>query len=507
MIALLEKWEPVHPAALAAARGVLDLPPASVSTGPRAAALAEALAGANRGWGNPVDSDLARWLAGAEVVVTGQQPGLLGGPLLTLVKAAVVAAEVRRRRAAGREAVGFLWLGTGDDDLAEMGWGRVVAGEEVLEVREPGWKRGGALGGPVTLGGECAAFLDGLRPLLPGGHAAAAISLASECYRAGAALGEATARFLSRLLAGSGVVIVDALEPEIARAATPVVERVLCALPECWGALESGAERLRARGFSPPLRLSPHKLPLFRRVGERREPVATARRACPPAILDEVAAHPERFVPNAWLRPLVQDAALGSAVAILGGAELAYHVQTAPVREVAAMGRPDWVLRPHVTVVTSAERRLARQLRVGPEQVLRPSPPPAVLPGKVTRRRLERLRATLEARMDELAGSAGQELPSLTGDVEATSRKVDAALGWLDGRLASAATRDAEVELGRWRRLRAFVRPDGGPQERRLSVLAPLLRLGVGWPAELVAALEPTRPDMQLMFWEEGGPW
>jgi bacillithiol synthase len=497
----------VHPAALAASRGGLDLPPASVSAEPRSAALAGALATANREWANPVESELDRWLAGAEVVVTGQQPGLLGGPLLTLVKAAAVAAEVRRRRAAGRDAVGFLWLGTGDDDLEEMGWGRVVAGEEVLEVREPGWARGGALGGPVALGPECAAFLDGLRPLLPGGHAAAALALASECYRAGTTLGEATAGFLARLLAGSGVVLVDALEPEIARAAAPLLERVLRALPECWGALEAGAERMRARGWPPPLRISPQKLPLFRRAGERRESVATSRRACPPAIVEEVAAHPERFLPNAWLRPLVQDAALGSTVAILGGAELAYHVQTAQMRGVVGMGRPEWVLRPHVTVVTPVERRLARQLGVEPEQVLRPNPPAVVLPGKLTRRRLERLRATLEARLAELAGSAGEELPSLAGDVEATSRKLDAAVGWLDGRLAAAASRDAEVELGRWRRLRAFVRPSGGPQERRLSVLAPLLRLGVEWPAQLVAALQPATSGMQLLFWEEGGLW
>jgi uncharacterized protein YllA (UPF0747 family) len=503
----LERWAPVHPAAIAAQRGTFAAPAVPAPANSRSAALAEALDAANTRWGNPVGTEIARWLAGAEVVVTGQQPGLLGGPLLTLVKACAVAAEVRRRCAAGRQAVGVLWLATGDDDLEEMGWGRVVAGDEVAEVREPGWKRGGALGGTATLSAACGTFLDGLRTLLPGQHASAAIDVASECYRPGVTLGAATATFLARLLGGTGIVLVDSLELEIARAAAPLLERVLRNLPACWGALDAGGRKLEAQGWAPPLRISPRKLPLFRRVGDHRVSVATAGGACEPALVEEVVAHPERFVPNAWLRPLVQDASLGTAAAVLGGAELAYHLQTVEVREVAGIGRPEWVLRPHVTIVTAAERRLAGQLRVEPEQLLRSTPPAYALPGKTTRKRLQRLRTAVEREIAALSHAATAELPSLAGDVEATTRKLDAAVRWLEGRASSAASHDAEVEMGRWRRLRAFVRPDGAPQERRLSVLAPLLRLGPEWSAQLVAALELDTSEMQLLFWEDGGLW
>ncbi len=502
----LEAWTALHPAALAEARARAPQPPAP-ATRPRSAALAEALAKANLRWGNPVDAELSRWCAGADVIVTGQQPGLLGGPLLTLVTAAAVAAEVRRLRAAGRDAVGFLWFATADDDLPEMGWGRVAAGEEVVETREPGWERGVSVGGRTPLGDACSAFLGALRPKLSGAHAAEALDLAERCYAPGAALGDATATFVARLLAGTGVVLVDALEPEIARAAAAVTSRVLERLPQCWDAFAASAERFRARGWTVPLRISPHRLPVFRRAGDGREAVATVKRACPPAVLAEHAQHPDRFLPNAWLRPIVADAALGTSVSFLGGAELAYHVQTAGAREVAGEARPAWRLRPHVTVVTPAERRLAAQLGVGPADVLRAGVPLASLPGKATRRRIERLRATVAARVEDVAGEARRELPGLAGDVEATARKLDAAVAGLDGRLAAAAARDGEVTVGRWRRLRAFLRPDGLPQERRLSVLAPLLRLGLEWPLRLVEAIDPADPGMHLLFWGEGGSW
>ncbi|MBZ5587438.1 MAG: bacillithiol biosynthesis BshC [Acidobacteriia bacterium] len=503
----LESWSPLHPAAANHA----ESPGAVAASGPwalpRSQALARVLADANRRWGNPVEDELGRWLSGAEVVVTGQQPGLLGGPLLTLVKAAAVAAEVRGRQAAGRHAVGFLWLATADDDLPEMGWGRVAAGEEVAEVREPGWERGMALGGCSPLSSACAEFLGVLRSQLPGENAGQAIDLAARCYAAGTPLGEATAMFLGHLLVGTGVVLVDALEPEVARAAAAFTNHVLEELPRCWEALEASEERLKAKGWTLPLRISPQKLPVFRRVGERRVSVATVHGACPAGVLAEHSAHPERFLPNAWLRPLVADALLGTSVAFLGGAELAYHVQTEDVRAAAGVTRPEWRLRPHVTVVTSAERRLAGQLNVGPTEILRSSIPLRSLPGKATRRRVERLRAAVLEHLDRLVEDARKELPGFVGDVEATEKKLDAVVGWLDGRLASAATRDAEVSMGRWRRLKAFLRPGGQPQERRLSVLAPLLRLGLGWPRQLVEVLNPADPGMHLLYWGEGGSW
>jgi uncharacterized protein YllA (UPF0747 family) len=503
----LANWTPTHPAAIAWAAGSFPLPPSRHTPPPRAAALAAALATANQRWGNPVDDELRRWQAGATVVVTGQQPGLLGGPLLTLVKTAAVAAEVRRLREGGRDAVGFLWLATGDDDLPEVGWARVALGEELVELREPGWERGGALAGRVQLSSACGEWLASLRPRLAPGHAQMAAELAAECYGAGVSLGEATARFLGRLLAGTGVVLVDALEPTLAVAGAPATEAILERLPAVWAALEDGSAAMQQQGWPLPVRLSRQKLPVFRRVGERREGVPAGSGGASAALLAEHRQHSERFLPNVWLRPLLADAALGTATAILGGAELAYHLQGAQLWELAGVPRPDWRLRPHVTVVTAAERRMAAQLGVQPEHVLRPRPPAHALPGGRTRRSLAAARVALERRLASVASSAHDELPSLSGDVAATVHKLETSLGWLEGRLDLAAARDAEVEMGRWRRLRAFLRPDGKPQERYLSVLAPVLRLGLEWPRQLAEVIDPTHSGMHLLCWEEGGEW
>lgn len=506
-IAPLAAWTSLHPAALAWSEGRHSVSPTSHGARARSARLAAALASANARWGNSVDADLAAWLDGAEVVVTGQQPGLLGGPMLTLVKACAVAAEVARRRAAGRSAVGFLWLATADDDLPEMRWARLPAGEALVVAREEGWERGDALGGLAVLGDACSGLLGSLGAGASGELAGPAVDLARECFAPGTTLGEACGSFLGHVLAGLGVVLVDALEPELARAGVSVVQRALGQLSAITAGLHEQAEVFAARGWSVPIRVAPHRLPVFRREGTRRVPLASRDGRCPDSVLVAHASEPEAFLPNVWLRPLLADVVLGTHTSVLGGAELAYHLQAAAGWELAGVQRPAWRLRPHVTVMTPAERRLGRQLGLELADVLRASPPSSVLPGRGVRRRLQRLGTASMSELEALAASAREELPGLVGDVEATARRVQGSLAWLGERLDSASLRAAETQTGRWRRLRAFLRPDGKPQERHLSALAPLLRLGVGFAGLLAGAIDPGHPGMQVLGWEEGGPW
>jgi bacillithiol synthase len=503
----LERWVTLHPASLAFAAGAVSIPAASGPPRPRSPALAAALAAANERWANPVGAELDRWKAGARVIVTGQQPGLLGGPLLTLIKACAVAAEVRRRRSTGEDAVGFLWLATADDDLAEMGWARLAAGEEVIEARESSWSRGGGLAAAVTLGSASQELIARLGELPAGSHAREAAELAAACYGPGAALGEATASFLARVLRGTGIVIVDALEPELARAAADVVTTVLERLPLVTEALRAGERLMESHGWPLPFPLAPQRLPVFRLEQGLRQRLASRAGECPAPVLAELAAAPERFTPNVWLRSLVQDAALGSTLVLLGGGELAYHLQAAQVWSVVGLARPAWRLRPHVTVVTAAERRLARSLALAPEHLLAARMPRHLLGGTRVRRGVERLRGSLERPLAGLDEAVRAELPALAGELEATRQKLLGAVGWLEQRATAAATRAAETDAARLRRLRAFLRPLGRPQERTLSVLAPVLRLGLDWGAQLAAAIDPAHPGMHLLNWEEGGSW
>ena len=88
-----------------------------------AAALADTLELQSRAFGAcPATlANIAKLRAGARAVVTGQQVVLLGGPLLTLLKAATAVARARQATAeTGIEHVPIFWLATEDHDLEEV---------------------------------------------------------------------------------------------------------------------------------------------------------------------------------------------------------------------------------------------------------------------------------------------------------------------------------------------------------------------------------------------------
>ena len=87
------------------------------------AALADALERQSLefGAGAAALENIAKIRAGARAVVTGQQVGLLGGPLYVLLKAATAIARAKQATAAtGVEHVPMFWLATEDHDLEEV---------------------------------------------------------------------------------------------------------------------------------------------------------------------------------------------------------------------------------------------------------------------------------------------------------------------------------------------------------------------------------------------------
>ena len=71
--------------------------------------------------GDAVFANVEKLRAGAAAVVSGQQVGLFGGPLLTLLKAATAIRKAQdATQATGREHVPVFWLASEDHDLAEV---------------------------------------------------------------------------------------------------------------------------------------------------------------------------------------------------------------------------------------------------------------------------------------------------------------------------------------------------------------------------------------------------
>ena len=210
----------------------------------------------------------------AVAVVTGQQAGLFGGPLYTLLKALTairLAASVRDEFRV--PAVPVFWIDAEDHDWDE------VSGCEVLDadlqpkvVRLPpppgaGDRPVGALQLETTVAGA----IDELAAALPPTEfSATLLTLLRNAYRPGISMSEAFGRWLEMVLGGLGLVVYDASDPAV----KPLARQVFAREVEFPGltselAAKAGGE-LVALGYHAQVLAHADSLGLFRLDGGRR---------------------------------------------------------------------------------------------------------------------------------------------------------------------------------------------------------------------------------------------
>ncbi len=304
--------------------------------------------------------NIERLRNGAAAVVTGQQVGLFGGPLLTLLKAATAVRKAQdASRLSGREHVPVFWLASEDHDLPEVDQVHLL-GKERIETTNLGLGEPGHASpvGSLRVGGKVEPALAWAEELL---QFAPVCDWLREAYTDHdgytATLASGMGRLLSRVFAEQGLVVMDAAERPfhalgagVFRAAIERADELEAALIERSGELERAGYHAQvkvAAGMSLLFLVSagpdgvPERKALRRTVDGAWK--AGARTYSNAELLALLEAEPERLSPNALLRPVMQDAILPTAAYVGGPAEIAYFAQSAVVYQLV-LGRVTAVL-------------------------------------------------------------------------------------------------------------------------------------------------------------------
>ena len=490
---------PVVPEALAEALAARQV---ALGTGPKAEAHARALA-----------ADGPRTLA----VVTGQQPGLLGGPLLTFHKAAGALALARRLDGlGGHRVVPVFWLASEDHDLAEANRAAVIdrAGQPVrLRL---GLEPDGRSMLDVAVPAEEAAVLgQALQAALPDterGHAAAALV----AWRPKDDFATWSARALAAVFGDSGLVI---LEPQVL---TPFVGKTYAWLVDhaepIREAIRSRGKALRAAGLPAPLDPQPDDATaLFLRLeagGRRRRVGLDGQRVTlrdEDSPLDRAALRallrdePLRGSGNVIGRVFVQNRHLPVIGYVAGPTEVAYWAQLRAAHEAVGAFFPLALPRPEATWVDAKLEGILHDFGTTPGAVLAGTgrPPAEEDPA---------LEAGLAALAEHLAVPPAAVRALLTrggrgaAAFERLLERLAQAWSKAEGDIRAGFEADAGTGRARWLRALAALRPYDKPQERVLSPLSWIARYGVEPVREGLRALDPLRPVHHVVHLGGQGP-
>lgn len=312
---------------------------------PDRAALVKALTAQNRvfGAGEATFVNLEKLQAGARVVVTGQQVGLFGGPLLTLLKAATAIRKAQVASEAGVPHVPVFWMATEDHDLDEVNQASLLgkSGVEKLKSSFPGHRSQPV--GDLVLGVGIEPVLAQVEELLA---YAPITELLRACYTPADTLASAFGKFLSGIFKNHGLIVLDAGNRDFHEMGAPVLRYAIDHADELHAALLDRTSELEAAGYAAQVLVTDESTLLFliddggNRLPLRRPDTngvrgwqAAGRVYTDGELLAILDAEPERLSPNALLRPVFQDSILPTSAYVGGPAEIAYFAQCQPLYE------------------------------------------------------------------------------------------------------------------------------------------------------------------------------
>ena len=440
---------------------------------------------------------LDRWIEERGVMVTtGQQPGLLGGPLYSLYKgiSAVRLAEHLEERLA-RPVLPVFWVASEDHDWDEADHTYLIdtANELVrLQVPDPGHAHRALH--RIALGEELADVVEQAVQNLPStDFSAPYVDQLREAYKPGATLADGFAGVLSNLLAPLGMCFADAASPAVKELSGPLLLAELDRAEAHEALLREDADKLQGAGFSPQVPILDGAVNLFLEGPEGRERIYRngnhfeLRRShefvSAAAVRERVEADPLTLSPNVLLRPVVESTIFPVISYVAGPGEAAYYAQIKRLFEAHGLMMPVIYPRHAVTVVEAKVRkkldkfgmdveRLQRPLHEIMSDIARDEVPDGV------QRALGELKSSVARGSDDLLKAATGIDPTLEGPVTNARNNALSAFQAAERKIVQSVKRENEVASSQLEVAQRHLFPDGQPQERMLTPLYYLARYG-----------------------------
>jgi bacillithiol biosynthesis cysteine-adding enzyme BshC len=475
------------------------------------AAVAAALERQNRAFGASPKAleNIERLRRGAYVVVSGQQVGLFGGPLLAFLKAAHAVRLARDLTRQGTDTVPIFWLASEDHDLAEVNHVFLPQADFSLKRLEVGVA--GETGAPMSdlrldpqvekVVGACADLLGDSQLL----------DILRESYRPGETMSGAFAKLFAQVFADHGLILLDPANADLHRLAAPLFRRAVAEAAEIARALQERGKALEHAGYHEQVKVSGGSVLLFAMQDGARQPIQRQNshfvigkeKLTQEELLARIERQPEAFNANVLLRPVMQDTLLPTLAYIGGPAEVAYFAQGSVVYE-RLLGRATPIVpRFSATLIEPKIEKLLTRYDLKFEdlyrgaEVLAETLAQKTLPAELDEQFRAAL-ATLTHSMKAVQGSLQDLDPTLVEAAERASSKMKYQVERLHRRAARASLRRTDTLKEHADKLTNALYPEKSLQERTVGGAYFLAKYGLELISTLVEAAG-TCPEHRIL--------
>jgi len=453
-------------------------------------------------------------------VIAGQQAGLFGGPLLTLIKAlAVVKAADLYSRQLDRPVVPIFWIAGDDHDFEEANHTFVLnrqgepcrltygsAPEKELPTAQIKFSDSEELKRVREQLTDCLGqtdFTDRLFEML------------DRSYTTSDTFVSAFGRFMAGITEETGLIFFSPGDPEAKRLAVPFLRQVVDLQVPMHDTLVARNREIEQAGYHIQVEKRDDSTHLFYNLDGRR-PIS--RNDGVYSVGDEtfsadqlkelIDGYPERFSPDVMTRPVLQQYLLPVVSQKCGPAEIAYLAQLNPLFELFDLPAPYHKARATLTVVEARfEKQMEEhsirleELADDVEQVINrvlaeTFPPELEKDFGLLQRTIERQFRTF--RQEALAFD-----PQLEQFGKQIQGKIDYNLKAFEGKVFSSHKKKSQEARDRIYRLFYALYTNRGFQERSLNITYFLARYGSGFVPYLLERLDSEETGHQLISLSE----
>ncbi len=439
-------------------------------------------------------------------ITTGHQLNLFTGPLYFLYKifSVINLCEQLSEKYPKNHFVPIYWMATEDHDFEEINYFELF-GKKIAWNRDAS----GAVG-ELSVEGLKEVKQQLKKEFGESENGKKLISLFSNAYTKHDNLADATRYLANQLFYHHGLVIVDGNDTELKKCFIPYAEKELTENLS-FKEVTKTTKKLVDLGFSE--QVHPREINLFYLKENLRERIIkrdgtffineTDISFSKEDILKELHEHPERFSPNALLRPLYEEVILPNLCYIGGGGELAYWFQLKDYFKQVEVPFPALLLRNSALIVPRTLSEKLKKLNVKLEDLFLPQ---HELETKHTNEiskfaiDFSKQKHYLQKQFKDLYKIAEKTDKSFLGAVSAQEKKQLNGLEHLEKRLLKAQKRNYSDELDRLVNLQDQLFPNQSLQERHLNFSEFYLENGEDLLDVLKEGLDPL--DMRFSVFE-----
>ncbi len=442
------------------------------------------------------------------LIVTGQQPGLLGGPFYTLYKILqTIALASRLNRERSENFIPAFWNAADDhdfDEIATIHW--LSKNKDVVSYTWPGDSNRRI---PFFQIPQSACPLSDLLNVLketkrPTEFTDEIIGEILSCADSAHTYPDFFDRLIWRFLPDDGLLVLRPDDLFVRMGSRAILEREIKHPNQSSRQIGVAGKQLQELGYPPQIHKRADRTSFFLIESDRRTPIYvkddsfesdTGQVYSSSELLERLEKRPEDFSPSAVLRPVIQDAVFPTAAVVLGPGEVAYHSLLPEVYETHGVERPCGVPRTGLTLIDAREKERLERFGLEPND-LKEHPTALVKRIETTRHGEERTRlkheaeTALNAFFDATEREAEATDPTIVKVLQKNrvkiGKEIDRAESLLVRRIAE---RDKQLHR-QIDALRSSLVPNGGLQEREMNLFAYLLKYGPKFLTNLKCEIE-----------------